>query len=150
MQETPSIARQYFSKRFNCAQSIFGTFAERLGISTEIAMRLAAPFGGGIAREGHVCGALTGALMVLGLQYSDGRPEGKEEIYRIAREFVENFERRHGTILCKDLLGYDISTSEGLQRARADHVFDRVCPLLVDTTANALIRYINDHSPAEA
>ncbi len=63
-----------------------------------------------MAREGEVCGALSGALMVLGLEYGSQRPEGKEEMYHITREFMQQFEQRHGTILCKRLLGHDIST----------------------------------------
>jgi C_GCAxxG_C_C family probable redox protein len=139
------LANGRFARGFNCAQAIFSAFAGQFGVSSEFAMRLAAPFGGGIAREGEVCGALSGALMVLGLQYGKNRPEAKEEIYRIARDFMEQFRGQHGSIHCRELLGHDISTPEGLQAARDGNAFSTVCPLLIDETAKALARYLKDH-----
>ncbi len=95
-----------------------------------------------MAREGEVCGAITGALMVLGLEYGSERPEGKEETYRITREFLQQFEQRHGTVLCKRLLGHDISTPRGLQVAREQNLFATVCPVIVDETARALNEFL--------
>ncbi len=139
------LANGRFARGFNCAQSVFSAFAPRYGLSNELALRLAAPFGGGIGRQGEVCGALTGALMVLALQYAQDRPEGKEEMYRIAGEFIGEFQRRHGALRCRDLVGFDISTPEGLQAARQRNVFTTLCPLLVDETAKALQQYLSDH-----
>jgi C_GCAxxG_C_C family probable redox protein len=85
------------------------------------------------------CGALTGALMVLGLQRGNIAPDGKDETYRIAEEFVKRFREQHGSILCRELVGFDISTSEGLQAARDSKVFATVCPRLVDETAKILL-----------
>ncbi len=83
--------------------------------------------------------------MVLGLRYGQDRPEGKEEMYRITREFMEIFKARHGALRCSDILGFDISTPQGLQAARDKNVFATVCPLLVDATARALERYLSEH-----
>lgn len=134
------------ARGFNCAQSIFSAFAEEFGISSDLALRLSAPFGGGMGRQGEACGALSGALMVLGLRYGQDRPEGKDEMYRIAREFIDHFKRRHGALRCRDLLGYDTSTPEGLQAAREKNVFAAVCPLLIDETAKDLKQYLSDHA----
>ncbi len=134
---------------FNCAQSIFAAFADRFDVSPELALRLAAPFGGGLSRKGQVCGALSGALMVLGLQYGTDQPEGKEEMYRIAREFIEQFEQQHGSVVCNELLGHNISTPSGLQAARDNKAFATVCPVLIDETAQALARFLNDHPPLQ-
>lgn len=138
------VANGRFARGFNCAQSIFSAFAEQFGISSELAVRLAAPFGGGISRQGEVCGALSGALMVLGLQYGQDRPEGKDEIYRIGRAFMQQFQRQHGSIRCRDLIGQDISTPQGLQSAREQNLFATLCPVLVDDTARALAEYISN------
>ncbi len=149
MPETPHIVTGRFARGFNCAQSVFAAFAEQFGVAPGFALRLAAPFGAGMARQGEVCGALTGALMVLGLQYGSERPEGKEEMYRIAQEFMEQFEKRHGSLLCKQIIGYDISTPEGLQLAREQNLFATVCPIIVDDTAKALNEFLLSKHSAE-
>ncbi len=148
MPQTRRVASERFARGYNCAQSLLSAFASRFGLTSQFALRLAAPFGAGMAREGQVCGALSGALMVLGLQYAGSRPEDKERIYRIARDFMDQFENQHGSIICKELLGHDISTPAGLQAARDKSLFKTICPALVDETAMALTRYLDDH-PAE-
>ncbi len=146
MPDEPRIASGQLARGFNCAQSVLSAFADRAGISAEHALRVAGPFGGGIARTGEVCGALSGALMVLGLLYGQDRAEAKEQIYAIAREFSEQFRRRHGSILCRELLHHDISTPEGLQAAREQNAFATVCPFVVEVTARAVDQYIQSHS----
>ena len=76
-------ANDRFAQGFSCSQSIFSAFVLQLGLSTETALKLSSPFGAGMARQGQVCGALTGALMVLGLQQGNVDPEGKEKTYQI-------------------------------------------------------------------
>ncbi len=147
MPQTRRVANDRFARGYNCAQSLLSAFASRFGLTSQFALRLAAPFGAGMAREGQVCGALSGALMVLGLQYAGARPEDKERIYRIAREFMGQFEEQHGSMICKELLGGDISTPAGLQAARDKGVFKTICPALVDATALALTSYLDDHPP---
>ena len=143
MPQTRRAARGRFARGFNCAQSVLAAFAERFGITASVALRIAAPFGAGMAREGEVCGALTGALMVLGLEYGSDRPEGKEEMYRLAHEFMQQFKKRHGTVLCRRLLRHDISTARGMQAARDENLFATVCPFLVDDTTRALNEFLH-------
>ncbi len=120
-----------FDQHFNCAQSVFSAFASQLGVDESLMLKLASPFGGGVARRGQVCGAVTGGLMALGLAQGTDTPAGKEEAYRIAQDFLQRFEASHKTILCRDLLGYDISTAQGHQQASEDGAFTRLCPLYV-------------------
>ena len=131
-------ASDRFAQGFNCSQSVFSAFALQVGLSNETALKLSSPFGAGMARQGQVCGALTGALMVLGLQHGNVDPEGKEKTYQISEEFIRKFKERHGTILCRELIGYDISSQAGLQAARERHVFTTICPVLVKETAESL------------
>lgn len=145
MTDALRIANARFARGFNCAQSIFSAFAGQYGISSEFAVRLSAPFGAGMGRQGEVCGALTGALMILGLQYGPEQPGDKEDIYRIAHEFILQFQQRHGAIHCRELLGQDISTPEGLQSAREKDLFTDVCPMLIDETAKALTKYLGEY-----
>ena len=70
----------YFKNGFNCAQAVLAAFAEGFGLSEEMALKVATQFGGG-ARKGEMCGAVSGALMVLGLKfghYHYNAPEEKE------------------------------------------------------------------------
>jgi C_GCAxxG_C_C family probable redox protein len=115
-----------------------------LGISVETALKIASPFGGGIARQGQVCGALTGALMVLGLQRDNATVDGKDATYRLAEEFVHRFEKHHGTMLCRELIGYDLSKPEELIAARDHNVFHTICPGLVKDTAQAISEFLTE------
>jgi C_GCAxxG_C_C family probable redox protein len=126
---------------FNCAQSVFSTFAPGLGLEEGKAAKIASAFGGGMARKGDACGAVTGAFMVLGLKYGSSRPqdrEMKEKSYEIAREFARRFTERNGTIVCRDLLGCDISTHEGYEQAKQRGLFDTVCTKLVKDSVEIL------------
>ncbi len=113
----------------NCSQSALSAFAEELGLPLDVALRLAAPFGGGIGRQGEVCGAASGALMALGLRYGSATPDkaAKERAYAVAAEFVRRFEERTDALRCRDLIGADQRTPEGLADAvRAQSVHHRV------------------------
>ena len=126
---------------FNCAQAVFSTCAPGLGLDEERAAKIASMFGGGMARKGDTCGAVTGAFMALGLTYGNSRPQDKElkeKSYEIAREFVRRFTGRNGTTVCRELLGCDISTREGLERARQQGLFDTVCAKLVKDAVEIL------------
>jgi C_GCAxxG_C_C family probable redox protein len=124
-----------FSQKFNCAQSVFAAFAPQLGMDESRALKLASPFGGGVSRRGQVCGAVSGALMVLGLARGADTPEGKEDAYRMGQEFLQQFESKHDTILCRELLNCDLSTSAGLEQARVSGVLTSLCPLFVRDAA---------------
>jgi C_GCAxxG_C_C family probable redox protein len=128
-------AEAIFGRGFNCSQSVFAAFAPQFELDEETAFKLAAPFGGGMARRGEVCGAVTGALLALGLARSQGIPASKDSIYPLAQEFLRQFEELHGTILCRDLLECDISTPAGYQAAAEKGVFKTICPFLVGDAA---------------
>jgi len=127
-----------FKEGFNCAQAVLSPFAPELGLERETALKIAGTFGGGMGRLGEVCGAVTGALMVLGLKYgcTDAQdPEGKEAAYRLVREFADRFRARHGALRCRDLLGCDIGTPEGRKLAHERGLFANLCPQLVRDAA---------------
>jgi C_GCAxxG_C_C family probable redox protein len=134
-------ACERFAQGYNCSQAIFSAFAASLGLTDEWALKLSSPFGAGFARQGQVCGALTGALLVLGLQHGNIIPENKENTYRIAEEFIRKFRDCHGAILCNELIGCDISTPAGLLTAREKQLFATICPDLVKETARSLTEF---------
>jgi C_GCAxxG_C_C family probable redox protein len=99
---------------------------------------MAAAFGGGIGRSGQTCGAVTGALMVLGMKYgmTEADAQAKERMYVIAQDFLRQFAQRHGTLLCRDLVNADISTPEGRAVMRERNIHATVCaPLIAEATA---------------
>jgi C_GCAxxG_C_C family probable redox protein len=131
MTDPAETAVSLFQSKFNCAQSVLAAFAPRLGLEQGQALKLASPFGGGVARRGQVCGAVTGALMALGFVHGTDTPAGKEDAYRLGQEFLGRFESKHGTILCWELLGFDISMPEGRRQAQEKDLFNSLCPLFV-------------------
>ncbi len=120
-----------FAVGFNCSQAVFSSYAE--GIDEETALRIASGFGGGMGRMADTCGAVTGAMMVLGLRFGGTSPdrEAKERVYATVRAFVNRFKARNGSLACRDLLGCDISTPEGLQHAQKTGLFSKTCPKFV-------------------
>ncbi|MBW2172825.1 MAG: C_GCAxxG_C_C family protein [Deltaproteobacteria bacterium] len=131
-------ALSMFKEGFVCSQALLAAYGEQFGLKRETALKVAAAFGGGLCRMGETCGAVTGALMVIGLKYGNVKAKDKkarEKTYELAREFVRGFEDRNGTINCKRLLDCDISTPEGLSTAREKKLFQTVCPKYVQDAA---------------
>ncbi len=131
-----------FSAGFSCSQSVLRAFAAELGLDPAVAARIATAFGGGIARTGRVCGAVSGALMVIGLRYGGILPTdrgAKEATYALARRFLEAFEARHGSVDCPGLLHCDIGSPQGMQYAREQDLFKRQCPVYVKDAVRILI-----------
>jgi C_GCAxxG_C_C family probable redox protein len=106
------------------------SFSEELGLGAGTALKLAGGFGAGMGQLGKTCGAVTGALMVIGLKYGKdltGDEAAKQKTYRLVRDFINKFEAQNGTTVCRELIGYDLTTEEGLKAARASGVFQRAC-----------------------
>ena len=122
-----------FAEGYNCSQAVLSAYAEQFGVDEKTALKIAAGFGGGMGRMAETCGAVTGAFMVLGLQCGQAspEPEAKEAVYRRIREYADHFRARHGSLLCRELLGCDISVPESLQRARELELFSKTCPQFV-------------------
>lgn len=105
----------YFSEGYNCAQSILASFGEDFSCDEATCMKMASSFGAGMARAQEVCGAVTGGLMAIGLALGErcATPEDRKPIYECAAAFMRLFKERFGSLLCRDLLGIDLSTPEG-------------------------------------
>jgi len=129
------VAVTRFEQGYSCSQAVFSALAEPRGIDRDLALRVAAGFGGGLARSGQTCGCLTGALMAIGLAQSSVSSEenraAKEKTYERARRLLREFAEHNHSTLCLDLLGCDISTPEGLEYARRTGLFQTRCTPLV-------------------
>jgi C_GCAxxG_C_C family probable redox protein len=146
MTEKKEIARNTMASGFNCAQSVLSAFAPEMGLSKKDALRVAGPFGAGMGLMGHVCGAVTGALMTIGLKYAktaDGEDEMKARGYQLVREFCGVFEKKHGSIHCRELIGIDLATSAGMAQAREDGVFQTKCIRYVGDAAELVEQLLN-------
>ena len=134
-------AAAYFEQGFYCSQAVFAAHAPELGLDLDIALKIASAFGAGIARTGETCGAVTGALMVIGLKYGRTTAEdttAKTRTDQLAGQFLAEFQSRHGALDCRELLGHDIRTPAGLEQARAEGLFTTLCPKLVREAAEIL------------
>ncbi len=117
---------------------MLGGFAERYGMSLEHAVRTACAFGGGVAGTAQTCGAVNGALMVLGLAHATTEPgngPARQNTYAATRSLLDRFRERHGSYNCRELLGVDIGTCEGRARAMREGLFVTRCPVFVRDAA---------------
>jgi C_GCAxxG_C_C family probable redox protein len=119
-----------FDSGFNCSQAVLSTLGPEMGMDREMALKVAGALGAGMGRMGNVCGAVSGAFLAIGLKYSktqDGEDDLRDKGYALVRQFTQEFEARNGSIACKEILGCDISTEEGIAHAREAGLFDSVC-----------------------
>ena len=128
MQNRINTALQNFQNGMNCAQTTLLAFAKECGLRPELAGRLSAGFGGGLGREGEACGAVTGAIMALGLKYGD---LPKSEMYEKVQQFLTAFSEKHQHLRCRDLLGLDLKTESGRAEAVEKNLFRKRCDFFV-------------------
>ena len=128
-------AVQYYQDGYLCSQSVLAAYAEEYGLTEELALKLGTCLGAGM-RKGEVCGACTGALMVLGLMHDD--PKNRKTAYENTKQFLNDFRDVNGSYLCNDLLGCDVRTPEGVQYARDHHLFTEFCPKMVASAVEIL------------
>ena len=127
-------AKENFKIGFNCAESVLKSLTTEMGIECSCIPKIATGFGAGLGRYGEICGAITGAVMALGLKYgrSDTKdPEAKEKAYAIVDGFIKAFESNFKNVRCIDLTDCNMLTPEGLQKAKDDNVHKNVCTDLV-------------------
>ena len=139
-------AVDYFNRGFHCSQAVLAAYADRCGLTEEKALKLGACFGSGM-RKGEVCGACTGALMVLGFLYGYDDPENEKSKLtadEVNDRMTDGFAKACGSYLCKDILGYDISTPEGKWQAREKNLFRELCPQMVRNAVNVLENIIRE------
>ena len=121
-------AAEKFKNGMNCSQAVLSAYGPALGLDEKTCIRIASPFGGGIGHVQEVCGAVSGAVMAIGLKHGEGREQRdkRDRIIELTQEFIKEFKKQKKSILCRDLLGCDISTGDGLIKAREQNAFN-VC-----------------------
>jgi C_GCAxxG_C_C family probable redox protein len=139
-----------FNEGFMCSQAVLTAYAAEFGVDRQTALKVSAAFGGGMGRLGEVCGAVTGAFMVIGLKY--GRIEVKdtgahEKTTRLVHKFAEQFKSINGSILCRQLLGCDLSTREGQQAFVDKKLRDTLCTKYVRDATEIVGQLISQQPP---
>jgi len=140
-------AVELFSGGFNCSQAVLTAYASEFGLSEELTLKLGSELGSG-ARNGELCGAVSGALLVLGLKYghcNSADTERKMRAYAIADEFTRRFREVNGSIVCRDLLGYDLTKPEDMAVISEKKLFCEFCPLMVKSAVEVLESILSEY-----
>ena len=144
MSETLSSVDRFLNGN-GCSQAVLTQFCEQFGMDQLTALKISSAFPAGMQMAG-ICGAVTGAYMVLGLKFADrdsSESAGRKQVYEAVAEFTRRFRERHNTLDCKELLGCNIMTPEGKAIADQENLFKTVCPTFVEDAARILQEMID-------
>lgn len=144
-------AKELFESGYNCSQAVLLAFADKFGMDFQTAQKISATFGGGMGRMREVCGAVSGMLMVLGLatnEYAPSDTAKKAEQYKAVQQLANEFRKKNGSIICRDLLGLSQSgekISVPTPSERTDEYYKkRPCALLVQDAAEIIENYLEN------
>jgi len=133
-------AVRLFQDGCTCSQAVLAVYAKSLGLSKQTSLRIASGFGAGMGM-GETCGAVTGAFMVIGLRYAADNcntQKGRVDACSHVLEFAERFRKLNGSILCRGLLGCNISTPDGMKKANELNLFKTTCVKLTKDAVTIL------------
>lgn len=136
------IAMTKFSEGYNCAQSVFYAFCEVLNFEKDLALKMVCGFGAGMGRKQEVCGAVTGAIVVIGTKFGRGLEEERiatELTYQKTRQLMDRFTAKHGTFICRKLIdGCDLATQEGQKQFKETDLLNTICKPCVQSVVEIL------------
>ena len=131
-----------FLEGYNCAQAVLFSFCDDLQFDQNLALKLSCGLGAGMGRNEEVCGAITGGILALGIQYGRGVNEEKramEITYEKTRELMQKFKRKHGTFICRNLLeNCDLMTEQGQKYFKENDLLNKTCKLCVQSVVEIL------------
>ena len=137
-----------FMKGYNCSQAIALTFADMVPVDESTLLKLASSFGGGMGRLREVCGSVSGMFMIAGLLYGYDGPETgdvKAEHYARIQELAKRFEEKHGTIICREMLGLNVRHDTPVPEARTKEYYKkRPCSEIIGDAAEILEQFIKE------
>jgi C_GCAxxG_C_C family probable redox protein len=142
-------AAEEFENGLNCAQAVLMAFREELELPETVLLKLGAGFGGGMARQQMTCGVVTGACMAIGLMMDAKEktvPELKESARRQCLQFSSTFKQLHGSLICRDLIGYDMNTEEGRMQIDRQQLYRKVCTSCVRDSVKILEQMMDMNS----
>ena len=143
------MAMDNFKKGYNCSQSIVLAFEDMLPVDGAEMLKLASSFGGGMGRLREVCGSVSGIFMIAGLLYGYDGPETgqvKADHYARIQELAHRFEKKHGTIICREMLGLNVRHDIPVPEARTNEYYKkRPCTEIIGDAAEILEQYISEN-----
>ena len=132
-------AANNFRDGYNCAQSVLLAFANKVGLKEDEALKLASSFGGGMGRLREVCGAVSAMFMIAGILKGYTEPNNdvvKADHYKLIQDLAAEFKLKHGTIICRELLGLDGTEFSPSPSARTDEYYkERPCEEFIKCAA---------------
>ncbi|MBQ0004684.1 MAG: C_GCAxxG_C_C family protein [Clostridiales bacterium] len=135
-----NVIQDLFMRDAGCGQIVAGEFAEETGLAKETLWKMAASFDGGMMR-GETCGAVIAAYNVIGLIAGHDGPEQLEqkgEMLRMTLLFNEKFLTKRKSFVCKEILGADITTADGMDQIINGGLMMNVCPVVINEVIEAL------------
>jgi C_GCAxxG_C_C family probable redox protein len=138
MSDTGKLALKYFGKNYNCAQAVLRAVLEEKGMYMDEFPYLAAGLGGGVSHQGNTCGAVTGAVLAIGMITSQSALDvqgHKNRTYSYGEKFISQFKEGFDSIICRELTGIDISNPKELERGRESGIFEERCTEFVRKAA---------------
>jgi len=134
--ETVNLAASHAEAEFLCSEAVLMALAKCLGVKSKLIPKIATGFGAGIGRRGEVCGALSGAVMGLGLEFGRDVPgfmlDGRRP-YWYATELMKGFSELHGHLRCRDLLGLDLTDPEDYRKYSERNLWGTKCRDLISS-----------------
>jgi len=144
-QKVIDLAKSYASGGFLCSESVLLALSYFLGIRSELVPKIATGFGAGIGGQGMVCGAVSGGIMALGIEF--GRNDVKKQekkAYWFALDFLKRFEKEHGFVTCRELTGCDFNTEEGRKKYEDEKMWETRCRQYIATASGIASDLINE------
>ena len=138
-----------FKKGYNCSQSIILAYQDMIPIDKSILSKMASSFGGGMGRLREVCGSVSGMFLIAGILYGYDEPETgqvKAEHYARIQELARRFEEKHGSIICREMLGLSVKHDVPVPEARISEYYKkRPCAEIIGDAAEILEQYIKEN-----
>ena len=144
-EQAPQRSMELFKSGFFCAESVLQALAESQGIRSDLIPRIATGFCSGIARSGSMCGAVSGAIMGIGLAAGRNTPaDPLEPAYGLVQELVRAFQEQHGAVDCRQLIGCDLATETGQRYFIENHLMES-CLRYAETATRLAISLIGEN-----
>lgn len=142
-------AVENFMAGYGCCQSVVAAFADLYGLDDVLAKKIAAGFGGGVGRLRMMCGAVSGIVMLVGLdcgQTEGSDREGKSACYKVVQQLLARSEQENGSLICAEILGLKghekaASSYEASPRT-AEYYKTRPCAAKVESAARIFADYL--------
>lgn len=145
-------AVENFMQGYGCCQSVVAAFADIYGLDETMAKRIAAGFGGGVGRMRMMCGAVSGIVILVGLdcgQTEGSDRAGKSACYKVVQELLEKSKTDNGSLICAELLGLKGPVPMGQYVASertAEYYKKRPCAAKVESAARIFAEYLDRKS----